>query len=490
MQSSPRVAVIAFDAMDAALMSRMVRAGQLPTMASLFETAAWSPTINPTGLLVGGVWPSFATGSTPGRHGFYCYRQLVNHTYDVRRFTPDDIVMPPVWRVLCDAGRRCAVIDAPITTPTAELNGIQLVEWGVHDRIVPFASSPDALAREVVERFGNYPVARCDHYTQRGDPSGLRADLLRGIETKTRLARHFLEQGPWDLFFVAHNESHCAGHQFWRIHDPAHPGHDPKEQALLGDPLEDVYRALDVSLEGVLGSIDGTTAVMVFLSHGMGPHYDGDHLLGEILTRLDDADSRSPQWIVWREIALRQLGRRRRSARGAVSLDGSRRFYKVPNNELYGGIRVNLVGREPRGRVRPGPELEELIAYLRAELCALTDPDSGRPIVRDVLRTDELYEGGARDALPDLLVDWHRDAPISGARSSTIGTVRGDYEGLRTGDHRPSGWVFARGPGIAPGPLGDRVRVIDLAPTIAAWLGVELPDVDGRPIPAFARLHT
>ena len=39
--------------------------------------------------------------------------------------------------------------------------------------------------------------------------------------------------------------------------------------------------------------------------------------------------------------------------------------------------------------------------------------------------------------------------------------------------------LLMRGPGVQPGPIED-ARLIDIAPTIASWLGVALPDVEGR----------
>ena len=53
-----------------------------------------------------------------------------------------------------------------------------------------------------------------------------------------------------------------------------------------------MYRALDRALGELLASVDDDTTVVVLLSHGMGPHYEGDHLLGEILQRLDDSYGR------------------------------------------------------------------------------------------------------------------------------------------------------------------------------------------------------
>jgi predicted AlkP superfamily phosphohydrolase/phosphomutase len=154
----------------------------------------------------------------------------------------------------------------------------------------------------------------------------------------------------------------------------------------------------------------------------------------------------------------------------------------VPNNTLYGGIRINLKGREPRGVIAPGAQADELIATLRREFQLLTDPESGRPIVRDLLRTSELHPGPALNDLPDLLVDWIRTEPIAGASSATIGTVHAPYTGARTGDHRPTGLLIACGPGIEPRRGSTPVRSVDLAPTVAALLGVDLAGVEGKPI--------
>src|SRR5207247_3964375 len=105
----------------------------------------------------------------------------------------------------------------------------------------------------------------------------------------------------------------------------------------LGDALEDVYVALDESLAELLAAFDGSSRVMVLLSHGIGPHYDGDHVLGEILARLDDVSQPRPRVLVARERAHRFLDRRRRAARGAVSVDGSRRFSRFRTTSSTAG---------------------------------------------------------------------------------------------------------------------------------------------------------
>jgi predicted AlkP superfamily phosphohydrolase/phosphomutase len=109
--------------------------------------------------------------------------------------------------------------------------------------------------------------------------------------------------------------------------------------------------------------------------------------------------------------------------------------------------------------------------------------ESGEPLVLRVTRASDHYERFEPDAFPDLLVEWDRRSPTHTVYSPKIGIVHEPYEHWRTGDHFPHGLLLATGPGIAPGAASQSVPVTDIAPTICAHLGVELPGVDGRPIP-------
>jgi predicted AlkP superfamily phosphohydrolase/phosphomutase len=495
MSAHERVVVIGLDAMDPGIARRLAREGRLPTIASLFEQAAWVPTLNPYGLVVGGVWPSFATACWPSRHGFFSHLKLVPGTYEMRATSPYDVAGEPLWTTLSRHGKRCAVVDVPLSPPV-ELDGLQVVDWGTHDRMLSPRTVPTELLTDIHERFGTHTITgRCDHYTGADAHERLRDDLLAGVERKLALSRWLLDREEWDLFVTVFSESHCADHHFWQHQDPGYPGHDPARQAALGRPLELVYERLDGALATLLDQA-GDACVYVLLSHGVGPHYDADHLLVAILQRLQDAHRPPRRAVRYREAGLRRLRYARRTLTRAddryphdwgAYVDSSRDCFKVPNNELYGGIRFNLAGREPRGRLRRGAELDAWFERLRAGLLELENVETGGPVVRDVIRTDDVYERREPDNLPDALVDWHRSDPIRGVRSPRIGTITGEYRGLRTGDHRPTGLLFVRAADIQPGPRDEAVAIVDVAPTIAARLGVELHDVDGRPDPRLGR---
>ena len=490
-----KVLCLGIDAAEKDLILGWAGSGALPTFAGLFTRAAWAPIANPVGVFEGAVWPSLFTGASPARHGRYCYRQLRPGTYELARFPARRLEAEPIWNRLSRAGRRVAVIDVPKSAVAEDLNGMQVVDWGTHDPEPDgFRTVPVSLAGEVTARFGHDPVGICDRYPSNEGLAVLRDRLLARVERRGQLIGHYLERGGWDLFLSVFSESHCAGHQFWHLHDSTHPQHPP-DAAMPGDPLKDVYVAIDAALGKILARTGPDTKVLVWTSHGMGPHYDGSSLLDAVLHALGDGPAPLPTRSVprllqrcWRRTpgAVREWldPVRDRIVRAVYDaptrLDGSANCFQVPNNDAWAGIRINVVGREPRGRIRPGRELDAFCARLSGDLLELVNVDTGEPAVRGVVRTSDVHRGPLVDHLPDLLVEWNRERPIAAVCSPRTGRVEGPYAGPRTGDHRPDGLCFLLGTPLAPGRMERSVSVEDVAPTIASLLGIRPPDIDGE----------
>ena len=461
---------------------------------------------NPAGLYPGAVWPCFYTGVWPTRHGRYSLIQIKTGTYWTEPFDATDVKREAFWECLGRAGHRIAVIDVPKARLTANPNVTQVADWGTHDpERAGLLFWPDTLAEEVVATFGRDPVGLCDSYGATGKFEQLRDRLLERVAKKEAMLTHFLKKGRWDLLVGIFSECHCAGHHFWHLHDVAHPKHDPQLVAALGNPLRDVYRAVDAALGRLIAMVGSDVHVLVYSSHGMGPHYDGTFLLDEVLRRLDGVAPPPSRWLrdwsVWLRHALpwrhllptrmRLSGRKlaRELEESTLVRDRRRRtYFQIATSSVFGGIRINLRGREPEGKIAPGAEYEALCNALAADLKALTNAKTGQPAVRAVYRTDHMFPGEYRDDFPDILVEWNTDTDITSLASPKIGDVRGANPEPRTGDHRANGLLIACGPGLVPGEASTAIPVVDIAPTIAAALGVDLDDVDGRPIPEIANL--
>ena len=141
---------------------------------------------------------------------------------------------------------------------------------------------------------------------------------------------------------------------------------------------------------------------------------------------------------------------------------------------------MNLEGREPNGRV-VGTHKRAVEAWLAERLLELVNVDTGSAAVADVYFTDDHYDRVDGDPLGDLIVEWNRTEPLSTVWSPATGVVTAPYGEWRTGDHDRGGLLLVRGPGVLPGRRGGSISVMDVGPTLAASVGVAMPDADGVP---------
>jgi predicted AlkP superfamily phosphohydrolase/phosphomutase len=183
-----------------------------------------------------------------------------------------------------------------------------------------------------------------------------------------------------------------------------------------------------------------------------------------------------------RPAAIQKLGQRINRAKFMHGMS-RRKCFAVLHNENAGGVRINVVGREPAGCVKPGADYEAVCASLTRDLLDLVNVDTGKPIIKEVVRIADECHGHRLETLPDLFAVWSRNAPIRAVTSPKIGIVTEPRViGARTGDHSPECVLYAHGPRVTRrGPI-DPMAVEDIAPTITSWLDFALPDCDGAPI--------
>ena len=501
-----KVLVLGVDAANPGLFRRWAEEGVLPNTRDLLARGTVGPTTSVEGFFVGATWPSFYTGVTPARHGCHYLTQLRSGTYDFYNVADHGVSRhEPFWNHLSRAGKRVAVLDVPLTQLDSTINGIQVVEWGAHDAVYGFRTSPASLKANIEAEFGLHPFApSCDGARRTaGDYERLTATLADGARLKGLLTRRLLRDAGWDFFMQVFTEGHCAGHQCWHLHDPAHPAHDRQVAAQVGDPLRRVYTSIDCAIGDIVRDAGGAVVLLV-IAHGMSEWYGANFLLPVILHRLGVTRSTvppPPTGSPANERARRMWRRLPAGLRNVVSQTRSRLTAPLPrlpfdpkhslcfphsNGQAVSGIRLNQTGREPEGTLRP----EEAAAFcdrLTRDLLDIVD-DRGRPLVRRVLLTRDVYSGEFIDDLPDLLVEWSDTASTSvGAQrlrvtSPGIGLVDGLNEYTRTGDHRQDGMFIAAGPRIGRREMTRTVSILDFAPTLTSLLNVPWQDGDGQAI--------
>lgn len=495
MARTGQVVLIAMDAAEKDLVLDWAEQGILPNIGAMLHQGLWGIADNPPGLS-GATWPSVYTGCPVTQHGHYFYNRIIPGTYTTEIKAEGDYWRPSFWSVASRAGKRVAIVDMPKTLLEPDLNGIQLINWATHDpdAFEAFDATPASLKQQVLADYPGDPMGRNDWGgTGPSDFRRLRDGYLANIERRTRLVEDFLDRDDWDLFAVCFDDSHQVGHLCWHIADAAHPQHDAALAASLGNPIRDVYVAIDAAIGRILGRIGPDTTVVLLAPMGMGPNYHATHLLDPLMRKMDGTSTKrgslyhflswgwrqlplmfhKPLWDLQIQLRERLMGPDR----------ARRRCFVLPTNEDCGAIRINLAGREPQGLVQPGAEFDRLCADLEREIMAMVDRETGRPLAKRVHRAADLFDGGCHDHLPDLIVEWNVDVPFSVATSRTHGGLGQAYRGARTGSHQRQGFFAVTGPGIAAGELERAVPATDIAPTILSLIGLPMPDAAGQPIP-------
>lgn len=506
--SSLRVLVVGLDMGDGALIRHWSGQGRLPHLAALASSGTWIDLDSTAEALHTSTWPTFATGTLPGRHGVYYPYQPTPGQQLARHIGSDQYGAATFWKLADAQTRRTVVYDIPETFPEREFHGRAIFDWGTWAWYGEPRTQPQALMQQLRSRFGAYPLgfeAKRLGFTL---PDNIEGRLLRSVDYKRLTAHWLLENDEWDLAVIGFCETHPAGHYLWPEGVSAV---DAAEEGAF-DPLLNIYTAIDRGVGALRESLPPDAVLIVVSGDGVRPNRCGWHLLPIALERLGYTSStrgstvqpqrppsllRGVQHHVTAEAKRRiaaSLPWRVRDRLGiwlqTASVDWSRtRAFTLPT-DLEGCIRINLKGREPHGIVEPGAEYNDLCDEIRARLEELVNPATDAPAVRRVWLRNHVFPGPQQEELPDLIVTWDDEAPIVALRSPRIGVIEGKNPDPRPGTHSVSGFLVAAGPGI-PSGCHSHGHLIDVAPTVLAFLGMRrAPDLDGKPLESLVPAST
>jgi predicted AlkP superfamily phosphohydrolase/phosphomutase len=502
---SRRVLVIALDGATFDLIGPWLDDGTMPRLARLRAEGACGPLRSIVPPVTAPAWCSFMTGKNPGKHGVFEFFLREPGRFEEIPVSSRVRAGRTLWEILGDAGRKVLVVNVPVTYPPAPVNGAL-----VGDFLTPMGRRdftwPPGLLDEIEAATGPFELYHVEVY-RKGRVGVVIDELDRVLEANRRANLWLLRNKPWSFAMLHVWGTDRYGHELWHVLDPNHPDHDPAETAIWRDRCVAYWRRVDEVVGEWMDAAPDATSV-VLSDHGFGPIHEflvfNAWLLRAGWIRLKPSAWTLVKRSLWEmglspavgyRWAMRLGFARMRLAAGVGTrkrwierinrmflslrdVDWSRtRAYAKGN---YGQLFLNLKGREPEGIVDPG-DAPRVLDELAAELRALRDEVTGEPLIGEVWRKEELYEGPYLDRAPDLTF-LPRDM-----RFKALGTV--DFTSHRfrervygnSGDHRMEGVFFLRGEGVRAGAALAGAKLIDVAPTILHHLGLGVPsDFDGR----------
>ncbi len=475
-------AVIAFgiDALEPALLERLVEQGRLPAIADLGTRGRMMAVSAPAEIGSGAVWPTFTTGLPPAVHGIHGPWMWSPATMGFRGLACEHL--NPFWKGFAEQGGRALVLDIPFAPVVHHPNLVEIFDWGAHDALGGNTELSPPSIEPLVREVSEHPLmSTVIDATGRNDHEGLERVgrlCVEGARLRGELALRLLERDQPDLTIVNFPEMHRAGHFLWH---------------LLGTSGEDrlisVLEEIDRQIGRILESIEATP--VLFSLHGMKPTCGIPWILPALLEEMGYATPEPPARRSWKDhlaTAAIQVKKRvpsrlkklyYRSVPRAVTqrlaqpfdpliLDWSRtRAFSMPSDQ-HGWIRLNVQGRERDGIVS-AEEFAPLRDEIRARLLELRT-QGGRPVVEEILFTADT-PGDASFLLPDLVVHWTDAAEASPLKLDAWSSEVMPRGTKFSAQHALYGFCIAP-PGMQTGD--EPVRAEELGSILCAM-------IDGRP---------
>ncbi len=374
-------------------------------------------------------WSSFMTGKNPGKHNIFGFIDRIPGQSSF--YIPDGSYMkePTLWEYLSKHKKKCFVMNVPMTYPPKQING-KLVSGflcgdlkkgtypkGFSDELAAIGYKIDAdssLAAESIDKFME--------------------DLNATFEARKRAFFKYIKD-DYDFFMVQFMETDRINH--FLIGERTEDGEYTK--AFL-----EFYKKVDKLVGDVMNLVDENTHLIIMSDHGFTPI------------------NKEVQLNTW----LKQNGYLEDVTGYESITEKTKAFSFIP-----GRIYINLENREHNGGIAKS-DYDKIRDEIADKLRSFTDPETGKKIIKTILRREEVYHGRWAVNAGDIIVHPNRGYDLKGSfKSEDVFNI-----GPRTGMHTYSdAFVYSN----AELDLGSP-NIMDIFPTILDLLEVEKPEgLDG-----------
>lgn len=488
MTATPKVFLIGLDGGTFRVIKPAIASGKLPILKQLINSGAsgiLTSTIPPATIPA---FPTLMTGMNPGKHGIFDFMQTEGGRAKLVDGT--NIQGQTLWRTLSDYGKRCIVLNVPLTYPPEKIDGV----------IVSGMMTPEGRSFTHPAHFAEILDNITTGYPVRFESSIAERNLKQFVENLQEMVRKrrtaiqfFLNQEKWDLFTILFRATDIVQHHLWR-----------NQKAVI-----QVYEQID-SIIGELQEQEPGATFFIFSDHGFSPLVRSFHvniylrLLGllSIKIRESSKDTSKPpkphqlyrESIV--ERTLNRIGVTRARIRGFLPSKVSRvvsRFFgsrirryvpathievDITKSKAYFSKTVTAETQSILLNAENSEEYENLVNLVKRKMREFRDPQTHKSVVKEIYHRDEIYHGPFAGKAPDLVMLLEEGYK---ATTTLSGMNITEEVPLLQGTHEINGIFIAAGPEIKQKYQVSEIHIQDLAPTILHLMQVSIPkDVDGK----------
>jgi len=489
-----KIVVIGLDGATFDIFTPLLKEGKLPNLEGLIKKGVSGELESTIPPVTGPAWTSFITGKNPGKHGIYSFHKKFIGRYERKLINSKLIGSKTLWRLLSENNHKIGIFNVPVTYPPEKVNGF--IVCGPF--LTPLQSTnytyPAHLSMEI-EQITSLNELEVPWTEFEGDIEGLLAAINVSMEKTLKTTKYLMEKGDWEFFMTVFQETDRIQHALWEYILPNRK-YSIKEERIHRMILE-FYQRLDECIGEILKIAGEDSTIFIVSDHGFGPldkiFYIGKWLEKEGFLKLKGRNRhRLINFLIKHDIfKLRKKGQIRRIIQRndwvqVYGIDWAKTRAYVFNDSS--GIHINLMGREPKGIVKPGREYEELREEITARLKELVDPVDNEKILTEVYKREDLYFGPFLDEAPDIILSIkNRSYRVKGGLEKQAKSIKSFFEDpdwkSGSGTHRMNGIFMMKGHGIKKGIRLKGTKITDIPSTILYLMGIKISkDSDGQVI--------
>lgn len=433
-------------------------------------------------------WTTCITGCQPNTHGIIGWHEYSCSEDRLRISTSGSCKVPNIWQELSNQGYKVASINVPWTFPCKEISGIMIAGYGCPGPESQF-TYPIDFKDELLRRIPDYDIVSKWNKSRTYSLDELIANMKRverSFQQRVEAAKLVSEKLDWDVMMIQIHDTDLIEHHIWPYLDKATRDQHPQQR----ERIFESFRHLDEAIGALLDLVSTQESMVVVVS---------DHGLCRKVAKVKPNVMLCQWGFLESKGTLRTMIQRRlrRSFDTSGGKDGKKSGIKQPKEYDYkwpdskamvidtavnGHLFINVKGRQPDGIVEPGTEYDELLKELRERFTNAINPHTGELIFSKVGTPAEVYGFSEADTtmFGDLVL-----VPQSGIELVLSDSKSGEYIEMTGNDsligaHCYEGIYLFSGRNIK-NSIGEKTHIVNIAPTIYAALGAELPKyMDGN----------